>query len=51
MEYSDCLRDLAAAYRQLADTADDPVVKVDLFESFEICKMVADDLDERRSAG
>jgi hypothetical protein len=51
MEYSDYLRDQAAAYRQLAKSAVDPAVKNDLFESAEICEMVADDLDDRRPAG
>ena len=51
MEYSDYLRDQAAAYRRLAESADDPAVKLDLFESAEICVIVADDLDHRRPAG
>jgi hypothetical protein len=51
MEYSDYLRDQAAAYRRLAESAEDPAVKVDLFESAEICEIVADDLDHRRPAG
>jgi hypothetical protein len=51
MEYSDYLRDQASAYRRLAESAADPAVKVDLFESAEICEMVADDLDNRRPAG
>jgi hypothetical protein len=51
MEYSDYLRDQAAAYRRLAKSANDPAVKNDLSESAEICEMVADDLDDRRPAG
>jgi hypothetical protein len=49
IEYSD--RDKAAEYRRLAESADDPIKKEDLFESAEIYEMVANDLDYRRAAG
>jgi hypothetical protein len=51
MEYSDYLRDQAAEYRRLAESANDPTKKEDLFESAAIYEMVANDLDDRRPAG
>jgi hypothetical protein len=51
MEYSDYLRDQAAEYRRLAESANDPIKKEDLFESAAIYEMVANDLDDRRPAG
>jgi hypothetical protein len=51
MEYSDYLRDQAAEYRRLAESADDPIERKDLFESAAIYEMVANDLEDRRLAG
>jgi hypothetical protein len=51
MHYSDYLREQAANYRQLAETADDPVVREDLFDSAEICEEVANKIDDRRASG
>jgi hypothetical protein len=51
MDYSDYLRDQAAEYRRLAESADDPAVREDLFESAAIYEEVANDLDDRRASG
>ena len=40
MEYSDYLRDQAAEYRRLAESADDPIKKEDLFESAAIYETI-----------
>lgn len=51
MDYSDYLRDQAAEYRRLAELADDPAAREDLFESAAIYEEVANDLDDRRLSG
>jgi hypothetical protein len=51
MHYSDYLREQAAEYRRLAEAADDPATKQDLFESAAIYEEVANDVDRRRASG
>jgi hypothetical protein len=51
MDYADYLREQAAEYRRLAEAADDPAVREDLFESAAIYEEVANDLDDRRASG
>jgi hypothetical protein len=51
MDYSDYLREQAAEYRRLAEAADDPTIRDDLFESAAIYEEVANDLDDRRASG
>ena len=51
MEYSDYLREQAAEYRQLAEEAEDPAIKQDLFETAAVCEEVADNVDYRRTSG
>jgi hypothetical protein len=51
MHYSDYLREQAAEYRQLAEEAEDSVVKEDLFDSAAICEEVANKIDDRRASG
>lgn len=51
MHYSDHLREQAAAYRQLAEAADDPATKEDLLDSAAICEEVANIEDDRRASG
>jgi hypothetical protein len=51
MHYSDYLREQAAEYRQLAEGAEDPAIKQDLFETAAICEEVANDVDDRRTSG
>ena len=41
MDWPDYLRDEAAKYRQLAEQADDPVVKTELLELASVCEEVA----------
>jgi hypothetical protein len=51
MHYSDYLREQAATCRQLAETADNPAVKEDLFDSAAIYEEVADKVDDLRASG
>jgi hypothetical protein len=51
MHYSDYLREQAAEYRQLAEVAEDPAIKEDLFDSGAICDEVANNIDDRRASG
>lgn len=51
MHYSDYLREQAAEYRRLAEAADDPAVKEDLFELAAIYEEVANNVDYRRASG
>ena len=51
MEYSDYLREQAAEYRHLAEEAEDPAIKQDLFETAAVCEEVADNVDYRRTSG
>jgi hypothetical protein len=51
MHYSDYLREQAAEYRQLAEEAEDPAVKEDLFDSAAIYEEVANNIDDRRASG
>jgi hypothetical protein len=51
MHYSDYLREQAAEYRQLAEAAEDPAVKEDLFDSAAILEEAANDMDDRRASG
>jgi len=49
--YSDYLREQATKYRELAEQADDPVVKKEFLELADTCEEVANDLDDRRASG
>jgi hypothetical protein len=51
MEYSDYLRDQAVEYRRLAEAADDPIIREDLFETAAVCEEVANTIDDRRAGG
>jgi len=51
LHYSDYLREQAAKYRQLAETAEDTFVKQEFLELAEICEEVANDIDDRRASG
>jgi hypothetical protein len=51
MHYSDYLREQAAHYRALAETAADPAVKAEFLELAATCDEVADKIDDRRSSG
>jgi hypothetical protein len=51
MDYDDYLRDQATKYRQLAEGAEDPHIKAELFELAEICEEVANRVEDRMTAG
>jgi hypothetical protein len=51
MDYSDYLREQAAKYRQLAETAEDPSVKREILELAAVCEEVANEIDDRRTSG
>jgi hypothetical protein len=51
MEFSDYLWEQAAEYRQLAEEAEDPAIKQDLFETAAVCEEVANNIDYRRTSG
>jgi len=49
--YSDYLREQAARFRELAEKAEEPVIKQEFLELAEVCEEVANNLDDRRSSG
>ena len=51
MDWPDYLRDEAAKYRQLAEQADDPVVKNELLELASVCEEVASNIEDRLTGG
>jgi hypothetical protein len=51
MDYDDYLRDEAVKYRKLAEQAADPLTKQELFELAAICEEVANNLEDRMTAG
>ena len=51
MHYSDYLREQAAQYRQLAEAAENPAIKEELFDSAAICEELANNIDDRRASG
>jgi hypothetical protein len=51
MDWPDYLRDEAAKYRQLAEQADDPVVKNELLELASVCEEVADNIEDHLTGG
>jgi hypothetical protein len=51
MRYSDYLREQAAKYRQLAETAEDAFVKQEFLELAAVCEEVANEIDDRRTSG
>ena len=48
---SDYLREQAAKYRELAATAEDPLVKQEFLELSDVCEEVANNMDDRRASG
>jgi hypothetical protein len=50
-DWPDYLRDQAVTYRQLAERADDPVVKNELLELASVCEEVASDMEDRLTGG
>ena len=51
MHNSDYLREQAATYRELAEKADDPLIKKEFLELAAVCEEVADRIDDRRASG
>jgi hypothetical protein len=51
MNFDDYLRDEAQKYRQQADEAEDQVVKQELLELAYVCDQVANDIEDRMTAG
>jgi hypothetical protein len=51
MELADYLRDQAVMYRQLAERADDPVVKNEMLELASICEEVANNVEDHLTGG
>jgi uncharacterized protein Yka (UPF0111/DUF47 family) len=50
-DWPDYLRDQAAMYRQLAEQADDPVVKTELLELASVCDEVANNIEDHLTGG
>jgi hypothetical protein len=51
MDWADYLRDQAARYRQLADTAEDLSVKEELLDLAAICEGTANNIEDRLPGG
>ena len=51
MDWADYLRDEAAKFRQLAETAEDPPIKQELLDLAAICEEVANNIEDRMPGG
>ena len=51
MDRDDYVRDEAQKYRKLAEEADDVLIKQELLELADICDKVADNIEDRMTAG
>jgi hypothetical protein len=51
MEYHDYLRSQAEQYRQLAAKTEDPFVQEELLGLAAVCEEVANNIEDRRTAG
>ena len=51
MDWADYLRDQAAKYRQLAETAEDLSVKEELLDLPAICEEAANNIEDRMPGG
>jgi hypothetical protein len=49
--YSDYLREQATKYRELAETAEESLIKQEFLELAAVCVEVADKIDDRRASG
>jgi hypothetical protein len=49
MDWSDYLRDEAAKYRRLAETAENSLLKQEFLAA--VCEEVADNIEDRRTGG
>jgi hypothetical protein len=50
-DWPDCVRGQAALYRNLAEEADDPVVKNELLELASFCEEAADNIEDHLTGG
>ena len=51
IDWPDYLRDQATMYRQQAEQTDDPIVKNELLELASVCEEVANNVEDRQTAG
>ena len=51
MDWADYLRDEAAKYRRLAESAEDPVIKQELLDLATVCEEVVDNIEDRMPGG
>jgi hypothetical protein len=51
MDWTDYLRDQAGMYRQLAEQADDAVVKSEMLELASVCEDVANNIEDNLTGG
>ena len=51
MDWADYLRDEAAKFRQLAETAEDPSTKQELLDLAAVCEEVANNIEDRIPGG
>jgi hypothetical protein len=51
IHYSDYLREQAAKYREMAEMAEDFLVKQEFLELADVCEEVANNIDDRRASG
>jgi hypothetical protein len=51
MDWPDYLRDQAAMYRQLAEQADEAVVKNEMLELASVCEDVANNIEDNLTGG
>jgi hypothetical protein len=51
MDWADYLRDEAAMYRQLAEQADDPIIKNEMLELASVCEEVANNIEDHLTGG
>jgi hypothetical protein len=51
MDWDDYLRDEARKYRKLAEQAEDPLIKQELLELAVVCEQVANNIEDRMTAG
>jgi hypothetical protein len=51
MDWADYLRDEAAKFRQLAETAEDPSTKQELLDLAAVCEEVANNIEDHMPGG
>ena len=51
MDWADCLRDEAVKYRHLAETAEDPSLKEELFDLAAVCEEAANNIEDGMPGG